>query len=396
VRQQIHDRLFSMSNLDELAHLTFETFQSRGHIGLPPQQADSLEMGLNHAQQFARTQEGWLLLQGGYGCGKTHLAAAIANFSVSMGVPTLFITVPDMLDSLRFSYSDEESGFEERFEEIRNAPLLVLDDFGTQNATPWAQEKLFQILNYRYINHLPLVITTNLSLSDIEGRIRSRLLDPMVSRVFITAPDYRNPGDDTGGGDLSCLSQLRDCTFARFDLRRSEGIPAADAEKLENAFKAARAFAENPQGWLVFLGGYGSGKTHLAAAIANYRADLGYDVSMVLVPDLLDYLRAAFNPNSPVSMDRRFNEVRNKDLLVLDDLGTQSMTPWAREKLFQLFTHRYNDNRPTVITTSDRLDDIEPRLRSRLLDRRLCKRYALDVPPYSAPEKTRPAARRKK
>jgi len=56
------------------------------------------------------------------------------------------------------------------------------------------QEKLFQIINYRYINRLPLVVTTNLSDEDFEDRIRSRLQDPeLVTRVRIMATDYRNP-----------------------------------------------------------------------------------------------------------------------------------------------------------------------------------------------------------
>ena len=62
----------------------------------------------------------------------------------------------------------------------------------------------------------------------------------------------------------------------------------------------------------------------------------------VVVPDLLDHLRATFSPTSTVSYDRRFEEIRTTPLLVLDDLGTQAMTPWAREKLYQLFNHRYN------------------------------------------------------
>ena len=79
-----------------------------------------------------------------------------------------------------------------------DAPLLVMDDFGTQNATEWAQEKLFQILNYRYINKLPLVVTTNLMLNEMEPRISSRLEDPeMVTRVNIMAPDYRRPAHDS-------------------------------------------------------------------------------------------------------------------------------------------------------------------------------------------------------
>ena len=65
-----------------------------------------------------------------------------------------------------------------------------MDDFGTHNATPWAQEKLFQILNYRYINKLPLVVTTNLPLGQIEERIRSRLEDPdLVTQARILAAD---------------------------------------------------------------------------------------------------------------------------------------------------------------------------------------------------------------
>ena len=79
---------------------------------------------------------GWLLLMGTYGCGKTHLAAAIANFAVQMGVPTLFLTVPDLLDWLRFSYGNSETNFETRFDEIRNIQLLVLDDLGHKTPPP--------------------------------------------------------------------------------------------------------------------------------------------------------------------------------------------------------------------------------------------------------------------
>ena len=80
-------------------------------MGLFPRQADSLEVAFNQASRFSHNLEGWLLLQGSNGCGKTHLAAAIANFAVSLGVPTLFITVPDLLDSLRFAYGDPQSLF---------------------------------------------------------------------------------------------------------------------------------------------------------------------------------------------------------------------------------------------------------------------------------------------
>jgi DNA replication protein DnaC len=391
VSQQIHQRLFSISNLDNLQHLTFENFQPRGRVGLGPWQADSLERAFNQAQQFSQKADGWLLLQGGFGCGKTHLAAAIANFTVGMGVPTLFITVPDLLDALRFAYDNPESTFEQRFEEIRNAPLLIMDDFGTQNATSWAQEKLFQIINYRYINRLPLVVTTNLLLEQIEGRIRSRLEDPeLVTRVFIQAPDYRRPTDDTTHPDLSSLAMHHEQTFSTWDDRQGENLAPEDRRSLENALKAATDYAHNPQGWLVFTGTYACGKTHLAAAIANSRADLGQPPMLISVSDLLDHLRATFSSNSPVSLDRRFEEIRNAPLLILDAVGEQSPTPWANEKLFQLIDYRHLNKLPTVITTAKHVLDLEPRLQSRILDTRLCTICAIDAPGYrgSSPRTT--------
>jgi DNA replication protein DnaC len=383
ITQSARERLFRMSSLDALKDLTFENFEKRGRFGLGEQQANSLENAFNQAKQFAENREGWLLLMGRYGCGKTHLAAAIANHAIDAGVSTLFLTVPDLLDWLRYAYSGVDMSFENRFEEIREIPLLILDDFGTQNATAWAQEKIFQIINHRYVNQLPTVVTSNLLINDFEGRIRSRLQDPnLVSIVKILAPDYRNPTDDTGHPELSSLALHSRQTFGNFSLRQTERLPADALQDLKVAFETARDFAEHPRGWLLLTGLYGAGKTHLAAAIGNYQAGLGFPPLMVSVPDLLDHLRATFSPNSTVSLDRRFEEVRTSHLLILDDLGTQSATPWAREKLYQLFNYRYNAELPTVITTSSAPEELDPRLYSRMQDQRICKIVVLAVPAF--------------
>jgi DNA replication protein DnaC len=292
-------------------------------------------------------------------------------------------------DLLRFSYASEETNFEQRFDEIRNAGLLILDDFGTQNATSWAQEKLFQIVNYRYINHLPMVVTTNLDMDDIDARIHSRLADPeLVSVIHINSTDYRRPIDDKGHPDLSSLDLHASCTFASFDDRQNEGLAADEVRSLEKAVKAATTFASRPHGWFVLTGPYGCGKTHLAAAIANSLMDKGNPPLFIMVPDLLDHLRASFDPKNNISYDHRFDEIRTASLLVLDDLGAQSTTPWAREKLHQLFNHRYSAELPTVITVAvDMLEAIDERLRVRLLDERLCSIYAITAPAYHGAKK---------
>jgi DNA replication protein DnaC len=393
VTDGVRDRLFAMSHLDELKELTFEKFKLRGRKGLGDMQARSIEQAFNQARHYSQNLNGWLLLQGGYGCGKTHLAAAIGNFAVSMGVPTLFLTVPDLLDALRFAYGSEDTTFEARFDQIRNAHLLVLDDFGTQNATGWAQEKLFQIINYRYINKLSTVITTNLALDEVEARIRSRLSDPeLVTAVRMSAPDYRRPMEDTSHPELSSLDLLSGKTFGTFEERIAEKLASDEMKSLQKAMKVAHAFSEKPKGWLVFEGTYGCGKTHLAAAIANYRAGLGDPPLFVMVPDLLDHLRAAFSPNSGTSYDRRFDEVRTASLLILDDLGAQSATPWAREKLHQLLNYRYNAELPTVITLAkENLDQglVDERIITRMLDERICDYLEIKAPAYQGKGKRR-------
>ncbi|MBK8431871.1 MAG: ATP-binding protein [Chloroflexi bacterium] len=385
---QRRSKLLALSQLGLLQECTFENFMADG-VGLTPAKQRNLRFVYDQVRAYAENPQGWLILRGGYGAGKTHLAAAVGNSQLAKGQPALFVNMPDLLDYLRAAFSpSSEQGYDQRFEEIRSTPLLILDDFGAQNNTDWVQEKLYQIFNYRYTAQLPTVVTTNEELEAIDARIRSRLVDPSLSQIVtLLAPDYRQAGGQQEQSDLSTLGLHMDKSFESFDLRDHE-LPRAESNNLRRAFELAQNFATSPEGWLVFNGVYGNGKTHLAAAIANAVARQGESVLFIVVPDLLDHLRAAFNPTSGTSYDKRFAEVKATPLLVLDDLGTESATPWAREKLYQLFNYRYNARLPTVITTAVPPDELDPRLASRMLDGDRCTFFVLEAPSYRGGGKT--------
>ncbi len=342
----------------------------------------SLSDAKQRAQQYARQPNGWVVFEGPYGCGKTHLAVAIANERLEQfGHQVIFVTAPDLLDFLRVSIrSDSDSGYDDYFERVRNVALLVLDDLGVENPSPWAKEKLFQLLNYRHVNRLGTVITTNTPFDELDPWLSSRMMDPrIVSLVRINAPDFRRTTRarslDAGFSNLQLYRSMTFETFATDSYFRQESA------SLGHVKEAAARWAQAPENWLCILGDYGSGKTHLAAAIANRLHENGKDVFFYTITDLLDFLRVAFDPQSNSRFDKRFHEIQNAPYLILDDLSLASATAWAKEKLFQIIDSRYLAKLPTVVTISETIERLEatsPRLATRLLDQRICQVYALE------------------
>jgi len=394
-------RLQSHSNLGSLTRLTFENLVPQGKSDDPANQ-ERFMRAYRAATAFAAKPEGWLVFTGPSGSGKTHLAAAIANQRLAEGHRAIFEGIPDLLDHLRSTFSpNSDVSYDELFLELQGTPLLVLDDLGVQSSTPWAEEKLFQLINQRYVAKLPTVINVaaGVSLDDLEEKWRTRLADPGLAQVYQLEARQRSLLDCSGTMNLDLIKSM---TFETFDPKRIN-LPPEQRHNLEQAYRIARGFAEAPDGWLILQGEYGCGKTHLAASIANYRLQNGHPVCFVIVPDFLDHLRSTFAPDSKVTYDELFERVKNTPLLILDDYGEHSTTPWAQEKLYQLINHRYNARLPMVVTMSCSLDEIETRVGSRLADPRISLVYLIMAPDYRADRSVarnvtppRPAPRRNK
>ncbi|MBE9505309.1 MAG: ATP-binding protein [Chloroflexi bacterium] len=362
------------SNLGYLAHYTFETLRPGGRVGTSAHYTRACEA----AHCFADSPKGWLVLIGPVGSGKTHLACAIANSRLSKGESAFYVGAADLLDHLRGAFSPgSEVSYDGLFEQVKNTALLIVDDVHAEGATPWARQRMEQMLNHRYNMKLPTVITTDMAPDEMEPWLKERFLDTEFCSVL-------NLGEPRGNGiNIPDLPEgLRQETFENFDYRRIE-LSLEEQQNLEMAYNLAVEFASQPEGWLVFAGMNGCGKTHLAAAIANHRLAGGSPVLFLVVADLLDFLRSAFGPESKVSYSKFFEEVKQSPLLILDDFGEQSSTPWARSKLFQLINYRYNARLPMVVTTEQSLDEIEPRISSRFADPRFGTVFNILAPHYN-------------
>jgi len=371
-------RLQKYSNLGPLTRLTFDTIQPEGR-NKDTSAGQSFQKALTAAKTFAANPEGWLVFSGPSGCGKTHLAAAIANYRIAIDQPAFYITVPDLLDHLRSSFSPgSDMPYDEFFEQVRNAPLLILDDFGAQSTTPWANEKLEQLINHRFNNQLPTVIVTMVPLEELDERTHTRLTDPGLCRAYMVGTREQALSTSSWNPEFELQKKM---TFDSFDSKRVN-LPLEQRQNLEMAYRLAVDFAKSPEGWLVFQGVNGCGKTHLASAIVNFRYQQKQPALFVVVPDFLDHLRSTFSPDSKTSYDRLFEGVRSTPLLVLDDFGEQATTPWAQEKLYQVINHRYNARLATVITTSCSLDEIETRISSRLADPKISVLFNITAPDY--------------
>lgn len=117
----------------------------------------------NHFDEMLAKNQG-LLFYGGVGTGKTFAAACIANQLLNQRIPVIMTSFVKLLESMQ-GFSEDDSALIAR---LNRAKLLIIDDLGAERSTDYALEKVYDIVDSRYRAKLPIILTTNLSMTELK------------------------------------------------------------------------------------------------------------------------------------------------------------------------------------------------------------------------------------
>lgn len=129
---------------------------------------------LNYVKDYKKgTINKGLFLHGNFGCGKTYLVAALFNELAKYNVKSVMVYWPEYLRSLKASYGSSSSDeFKEKYNEVKYAKLLLIDDLGAEGVTSWSRDEILgTILQYRMQECLPTFITSNLNIKELEDHL---------------------------------------------------------------------------------------------------------------------------------------------------------------------------------------------------------------------------------
>ena len=149
--------------------------------GENPEQTAMARRFVEHWQEFRERSLG-LLFWGGVGSGKTFLAGCIANALLDKGVTVLMTNFIRLLNRLMDLHAGDRNAVVDDFNRYE---LLILDDFGVERGSEFAQEQMFHIVDSRYRSQLPMIVTTNLTLDELkepQDLGRARICDRLLER----------------------------------------------------------------------------------------------------------------------------------------------------------------------------------------------------------------------
>jgi len=252
--------------------------------------------------------------------------------------------------------------------------------------------------------------TLGASLESILSRV------PSLDQLPDQDPDAKCPLCDGYGHIIDADGKARPCRCVRRAILASEietaRIPKLYAgesldtfqpytSSLRGCLARVKEYVENytpdePRG-LYICGNTGTGKTHLAIGILRGLIARGFDGVYYSVVDLLDAIRATYDPNAPGAPKGRLTQELNRQILVLDDFGVQKTSTWVADRLYALINRRYQDCKTLIITSNIMAKDlplkVENRIASRIIE--MCNDIDIRADDFRLRRAKPPAGRRR-
>lgn len=171
-------------------------------------QKNAVSKAADYIRNFAdlRKEGKGLYIEGTAGTGKTHIAAAISMELIKQGYSVIMQTQNDILATIKTAYDNfSDYSEEELSNRYKRVSLLVIDDLGKYPATVWGMATLYDVINYRYEEQLPTIVTTNYNENDLIKRLTTADGDcisiaTIISRLRQTTDVITMAWDDYRGG----------------------------------------------------------------------------------------------------------------------------------------------------------------------------------------------------
>ena len=180
-------------------------------LGYNPKQIEMAKRFVQHWEEFRNNSTG-LLLWGDVGTGKSYIAGCIANALLDKGVPVLMTNFARLLNKLTDMYAGDRNAYIDSFKRYE---LMIIDDLGMERNSEFAREQVFSVIDSRYRSHLPMIVTTNLSLEELKDPTdlsRSRIYDRVMERCMPICVNEQNIRELNQAAVLAQAKQLLSST----------------------------------------------------------------------------------------------------------------------------------------------------------------------------------------
>lgn len=205
-KQRRLDRVFKNSLMDEkFREVTFENWDHKsGNEKL-------YNICYKYAENFktAKTNNLGLIIYGQPGNGKSHATACIANSLLTKGIPVVCVGINALLDRIKETYNNWGKEVEETIlRTLSQAELLVLDDLGTEQGNEWSRTRIYNIIDARYRNQLPTIITINLQIKDLETQYGKRTYDRLLEMCTPVFNEWKSIRVEKGKEKTKILKEI--------------------------------------------------------------------------------------------------------------------------------------------------------------------------------------------